>query len=171
MIRTPAIAPWSRADYARRMALTAADCRVDDDIRIAETLPAAAFTDTRFLDAELETVFRASWQVLPERSDDPRPLDEQVASRGSRVPVTLLGRPLFLQRGWDDDTLRLFPNTCTHAWYPLVLGAGKRVFADGAVPLSLRLSGSAAHASGVVHLTYEPVGDPTYGTMGEEPQA
>lgn len=105
------------------MPLSAEDCRVDEDIRRAESLPAAAFVDPEFLERELATVFRTSWQVLPERGDDPRPLDEQVASRGSRVPVSLHGRPLFLQRGWDDDVLRAFPNTCTHAWHPLVLGA------------------------------------------------
>jgi choline monooxygenase len=102
--------------------LTAADCHVDDDIRLAETLPAAAFTDRAFLAAELDTIFKSSWLVVPERGDDPRPLEEQVASRGSRVPITVLDRPLFVQRGWDDDKLRAFPNTCTHAWYPLVLG-------------------------------------------------
>lgn len=110
------------------MPLTAAQCHVDDDIRRAETLPARAFIDPEFLDRELETVFRTSWQLLPEsgaRGDDPRPLEEQTASRGTRVPVSLLGRPLFLQRGWDDDTLRAFPNTCTHAWFPLVLGASR----------------------------------------------
>ncbi|HEY4056413.1 MAG TPA: SRPBCC family protein [Kofleriaceae bacterium] len=106
------------------MALTADDCRVDPDIRRAETLPAQAFVDNDFLARELGTVFQSSWLLMPEPGgDDPRPLEEQVASRGSRVPVSLLGRPLFLQRGWDDDQLRLFPNTCTHAWYPLVLGA------------------------------------------------
>jgi len=98
---------------------------VDDDIRRAETLPASAFFDPAFLNAELATVFTNSWQVLPERGDDPRPLDEQLAPRGSRVPATLNGRPLFLQRGWDDDTLRAFPNTCTHAWFPLVLGPSR----------------------------------------------
>ena len=104
-----------------------ADCHVDADIRTAETLPAAAFTEPEFLARELDTVFRHAWQVLPETTDgaDPRPLEERVASRGARVPVSLLGRPLFLQRGWDDDTLRAFPNTCTHAWYPLVLGADR----------------------------------------------
>ncbi len=108
------------------MPLTAEHCHVDEDIRRAETLPARAFIDPEFLERELETVFRTSWQLLPEaRGDDPRPLDEQVASRGTRVPVSLLGRPLFLQRGWDDDTLRAFPNTCTHAWFPLVLGASR----------------------------------------------
>jgi choline monooxygenase len=30
-----------------------------------------------------------------------------------------------LQRGWDDDGLRAFPNTCTHAWYPLVVGTSR----------------------------------------------
>jgi len=100
-------------------------CEVDDDIQRAEGLPAGAFVDREFLDRELETIFRRNWLVVPEHGDDPRPLDEQVAARGSRVPITVMGRPLFLQRGWDDDGLRAFPNTCTHAWYPLVLGASR----------------------------------------------
>ncbi|HLL23866.1 MAG TPA: hypothetical protein VK427_17130, partial [Kofleriaceae bacterium] len=103
--------------------LSADDCRVADEIERAETLPAAAFGEHAFAERELETIFRTAWQLLPDRGDDPRPLDEQVASRGTRVPVSLLGRPLFVQRGWDDDELRTFPNTCTHAWHPLVLGA------------------------------------------------
>ena len=106
------------------MPLTAEQCLVDADIRRAETLPAAAFIEPEFLARELETVF-TSWQLVPERGDDPRPLVEQVASRGARVPVSLLGRPLFLQRGWEDDQLRAFPNTCTHAWFPLVLGTDR----------------------------------------------
>src|SRR5687767_13491125 len=106
----------------RTMPLTAEQCRVDDDIRRAETLPAAAFVDGEFAQRELDTLFRTSWQLLPDHGDDPRPLDEQVTARGTRVPVSLLGRPLYLQRGWDDDVLRAFPNTCTHAWHPLVLG-------------------------------------------------
>jgi choline monooxygenase len=60
-----------------------------------------------------------------ERRDDQRPLPDLLQLRGSRVPVTVLDRPLFLQRGWDDDELRCFPNSCTHAWYPLVHGAGR----------------------------------------------
>jgi choline monooxygenase len=103
------------------------DARVADDIVTAETLPARTFTDRAWLERELATVFTRTWQLVPERAtdDDPRPLAEQVAARGSRVPVTLGGRPLYLQRGWDDDTLRLFPNTCTHAWFPLVPGPSR----------------------------------------------
>ena len=88
------------------------DHHVDDDIRRAEGLPAAAFYDRAFLDRELATIFANHWLLVPERGDDPRPLDEQLASRGSRVPITVLDRPLFLQRGWDDDQLRCFANTC-----------------------------------------------------------
>ena len=100
-------------------------CFVDDDIRRAEGLPAATFVERDFLAQELATIFTRSWLVVPERGDDPRPLDEQVAARGSRVPITVVERPLYLQRAWDDDALRAFPNTCTHAWYPLVLGPSR----------------------------------------------
>jgi choline monooxygenase len=98
---------------------------VDGDIRVAEGLPAEAFCDRTWLDRELATIFATSWLLVGERGDDPRPLDEQVAARGARVPITVLGKPLFLQRAWDDDALRGFPNTCTHAWHPLVLGASR----------------------------------------------
>ena len=46
--------------------------------------------------------------------------------------------------------------------YALVLGTGKRVFADGTVPASLRLAESQTYEMGTVHLRYELVGPPTY---------
>src|SRR3569832_1171426 len=98
---------------------------VDDDIRVAEGLPAETFVSRGFLERELATIFSREWLVVSERGDDPRPLDEQLAPRGSRVPITVNERPLFLQRAWDDDALRCFPNTCTHGWFPLVLGASR----------------------------------------------
>jgi dihydrofolate reductase len=49
--------------------------------------------------------------------------------------------------------------------YPLVLGTGKRVFAEGAPPTALRLTDSVTYPNGSVHLTYEPAGVPTYGDM------
>jgi choline monooxygenase len=107
-----------------------ADLHVEDDIRVAETLPARAFRDEAVAERERETVFTRHWLMLPERTtaerrDDARTLAEQVAARGSRTPLSFLDRALFLQRGWDDDTLRLFPNACTHAWYPLVHGPSR----------------------------------------------
>lgn len=52
--------------------------------------------------------------------------------------------------------------------YPLLLGSGKKVFADGTVPTALRLTESVTYPSGGLHLTYETAGIPTYGTMGGE---
>jgi len=51
--------------------------------------------------------------------------------------------------------------------YPLLLGRGKRVFADGTVPAALRLTESATTPTGTVHLTYEAAGAPTYGNMAD----
>ena len=49
--------------------------------------------------------------------------------------------------------------------YPLLLGSGKQVFADGTVPTALRLTESVTYPSGTVHLAYETAGAPTYGTL------
>jgi choline monooxygenase len=110
--------------------LRAEDFAVDEDIRRAEGLPVRAFADPAFLARELETIFARAWLLVPPRPahelrDDPRPLEELVSVRGARVPFSLLGRPLFLQRGWDDDELRCFDNACTHAWFPLVSGPAR----------------------------------------------
>lgn len=50
--------------------------------------------------------------------------------------------------------------------HPVVLGSGKRLFADGTVPRALRLAESATYPSGTVQLTYETAGEPTFGTVG-----
>ena len=106
------------------------DLFVHPDIRKAEGLPARAFLDPDVLALELKTIFTREWLLVPELSGadartDPRPWDERLKSRGARAPVSLLEKPLFLQRGWRDKTLRLLPNVCTHAWYPLAPGPGR----------------------------------------------
>jgi len=52
--------------------------------------------------------------------------------------------------------------------YPLLLGSGKRVFADGTVPTALRLTESVTYPSGTLHVTYETAGVPTYGNLTVE---
>jgi dihydrofolate reductase len=53
-----------------------------------------------------------------------------------------------------------------HLWqYPVLLGSGKRVFADGTVPTALRLVDSVTYPSGTLQLTYDTGGVPTYGSM------
>jgi dihydrofolate reductase len=49
--------------------------------------------------------------------------------------------------------------------YPLLLGSGKQVFADGTVPTALRLTESVTYPNGTLHVAYEPAGEPTYGTI------
>jgi dihydrofolate reductase len=49
--------------------------------------------------------------------------------------------------------------------YPVLLGSGKRLFAEGTVPTALRLVESAAFSKGAVLLTYERAGKPTFGSM------
>jgi dihydrofolate reductase len=49
--------------------------------------------------------------------------------------------------------------------YPLLLGSGKRVFADGTVPTALRLTESVTSPNGTLQLTYETTGAPTYGNL------
>ena len=43
--------------------------------------------------------------------------------------------------------------------FPVVLGSGKRLFADGAIPGALKLVDSTVSTTGVVIGTYEPAGE------------
>ncbi|MEU4703877.1 dihydrofolate reductase family protein [Nonomuraea dietziae] len=49
--------------------------------------------------------------------------------------------------------------------FPVVLGQGKRLFAEGATPAGLKLTGATATDAGVAYLTYEWAGKPVYGSV------
>ena len=49
--------------------------------------------------------------------------------------------------------------------FPVVVGSGKRLFADGAVPAGLRLVDSVVSTTGVVIGTYEPAGQLVTGSF------
>jgi dihydrofolate reductase len=49
--------------------------------------------------------------------------------------------------------------------FPVVIGSGKRLFADGAIPAALRLVDSTVSTTGVVIGTYEPAGELITGTF------
>jgi dihydrofolate reductase len=53
--------------------------------------------------------------------------------------------------------------------FPLVLGTGKRLFADGAMPGGLKLVASKTSTTGVVIATYERAGEIQYGSFALEP--
>jgi dihydrofolate reductase len=47
--------------------------------------------------------------------------------------------------------------------YPVLLGTGKRLFANGITPTALLLTESVTYPSGTLHLTYDTAGAPTFG--------
>jgi dihydrofolate reductase len=49
--------------------------------------------------------------------------------------------------------------------FPLVLGEGKRLFADGSVPTALQLVETKTTSTGVVVSNYVPTGKPQYGSF------
>lgn len=53
---------------------------------------------------------------------------------------------------------------------PVVLGTGKRLFAEGTVPAALTLAGTRTTASGIVYCTYLRAGAPTFGSFALEPE-
>ena len=58
-----------------------------------------------------------------------------------------------------------------HVWtFPVVLGSGKRLFADGAVPAGLKVDAVKTSSTGVVIATYQRAGAIKYGSSAlEEP--
>jgi dihydrofolate reductase len=49
--------------------------------------------------------------------------------------------------------------------FPLVIGSGKRLFADGTIPAGLKLVDSKVSTTGVVIGTYEPAGEVVAGSF------
>src|SRR5205814_5814686 len=52
--------------------------------------------------------------------------------------------------------------------FPLVIGSGKRLFADGTIPAGLKLVRSTVSSTGVVIGTYEPAGEIVTGSFAAE---
>jgi dihydrofolate reductase len=52
--------------------------------------------------------------------------------------------------------------------FPVVLGSGKRLFGEGAVPSGLKLVDSQVSSTGVVIGTYEPAGEVPIGTFAAD---
>ncbi|CAL9403162.1 putative protein YyaP [Streptomyces sp. enrichment culture] len=62
------------------------------------------------------------------------------------------------------DTLHLLT-------FPVVLGAGRRFFAEGAVPTAFRHTAGSVTGAGVSIQSYEVAGRPEYGTVGDSENA
>src|SRR5713101_4727842 len=93
---------------------------VDANIGRAESLPASAFTGEEFLQLELRTIFSKTWLLIPDQGEKgSASLSDLLRTPGTRVPFSLLDKPMFLQHG-SNKKLSCFPNVCTHAWHLLV---------------------------------------------------
>ena len=68
--------------------------------------------------------------------------------------------PVLLEHGLADEVLLLV--------FPVLLGTGKRIFADGTPPRELALVSTKAVSSGVVISTYRPSGDLRTGSFDNE---
>jgi dihydrofolate reductase len=163
---------------------------------IAEQEGDAIFEQAKSMDAlllgrETYEIFAGYWPTAPDEIPFTRLLNEvpkYVASRTLTEPLawrgtTVVGEPIAqsitaLEQRHDEihvigsldlvqSLLRFGLVDRLDLWlYPVVLGSGKKVFDDGAVPTALRLTESVTHPNGVLQLSYETAGVPTYGTMG-----
>jgi dihydrofolate reductase len=134
-------------------------------------------------------IFAAFWPTAPEEAGS-KPLNDAtkyVASRGR--PELTWKRSVLLEGDAADAVARLKredgPELQVHGSgnllqtlirhglvdefqllvFPVVVGAGKRLFADGAVPATLRLIESRVSPSGVIIGRYEPAGPLVTGTF------
>ncbi len=99
--------------------LPGAPAEIDPDIRKAETLPSAFYTDPAVYQRILERVFARSWQFVGDRDVARLP--------GSVYPFSFLrdslDEPLLVTRDYD-DTLRVMSNVCTHRGFLVAEHAG-----------------------------------------------
>ena len=68
--------------------------------------------------------------------------------------------PVLLEHEFADEVMLLV--------FPVVIGKGKRIFAEGTPPRELKLVSTKAVGSGVIISTYKPNGPMRTGTYGEE---
>lgn len=107
------------------------------------------------------TLTRASWQNSHVLGPDIRREVARIKEKhGETHVIGSAGLAQTLLRERLADQLNLWI-------YPLTLGSGKRLFAEGTVPAALKLVRSRAFGNGAILATYEQAGLPKYGTIGE----
>lgn len=136
----------------------------------------------------------ASYWPLHDSADDPvaRPLNalpKYVASR-TRDKADWSNSSILHDVVADVTRLKAEPGRELHVWgssdllrtlidndlvdeyrvitYPLHLGAGKRLFGEGLRAAEMKLLDATVTSSGVIIASYQPLGAPRYGTVGED---
>ncbi len=85
------------------------------EIGEARALPMEMYTSPALFELEMERVFRKEWLCVGRL--------EQVRERGDYFSVEILGEPLVIVRGADDQ-VRALSSVCRHRYYSAVEGAG-----------------------------------------------
>jgi dihydrofolate reductase len=106
------------------------------------------------------TIKKSDWKnsVFLESVDD---IKELKSSEGSDIQVHGSGEliQLLLKHDLVDELwLKIFP---------LTLGGGKKLFAEGTIPAAFSLTESSVTPSGVIFANYQRAGDVRTGTIGE----
>ncbi len=103
---------------------------------------------------------QADWQNSTLIRDVPTEVAALKAERGDELQVHGSGN--LIQTLIAHDLVDAF-NVLT---FPVVVGTGKRLFEQGAMPSALRLTESRTSGTGVVMSRYERAGKPAYGAFG-----
>ena len=101
-----------------------------------------------------------SWQgAVPLRGDIPKQVAELKQAPGRELQI----------HGSGALARSLMPHGLIDAYrlviFPVVLGRGQRLFADGTPPATMRLVDTRSTGSGVVIHTYEAAGAPAFGSV------
>ena len=109
------------------------------EIARAWTLPAELYLDPSVAAQEKDRIFSRTWQVVGH--------DDQVAKAGDYFTTQLVGEPLLIVRGTDQQ-LRAFYNVCRHRAGPPAEGCGSRkLFRCVYHGWTYNLDGSLNHAT------------------------
>jgi dihydrofolate reductase len=137
-------------------------------------------------------IFASYWPTAPEEAGG-KPLNDATKYVASRSRPTLDWGPAVLLEGdaaervaelkrgdgpelqvhGSGDLIQTLVRTGLidefRVWtFPVLVGSGKRLFAEGTVPAGLRLVDSTVSTTGVVIGTYEPAGELVTGTFAPE---
>ncbi|HEV7645155.1 MAG TPA: SRPBCC family protein [Pyrinomonadaceae bacterium] len=82
---------------------------IDPDIRKAQTMPSAFYTDEKYFEASKEKIFARTWQIVA--------FDHNIKGPGSIFPTyilaQMLGEPLIITKN-EEGELNCLSNVCTH---------------------------------------------------------
>jgi dihydrofolate reductase len=105
------------------------------------------------------TMNKSDWQnsVFLKNVDDIKKLK---ASEGSDIQVIGSGNLAQTLFKYDlVDEMRLMT-------FPITLGSGKRLFAEGTIPAAFKMTSSLVSTNGVIFASYERAGEVKTGTVG-----